>query len=209
MEPAAEPAVEPAAAPGAAKDKSRFDAAPRSIRGHLSSKGGGIEIDEVLVETGLASAELEQVGPIRIGRIVRDEKGRLGLEEIRLVQGDPKDPILDLSGNLNDVLELRDFAVLAGGKSLLTHLELELAAGELVAFANAEGGVLFLGVADDGTAIGLDDELLGTAPFEGPRKVRIGRFLLRLLRFVPPYWLQMLAAAALIFFRESTARPRS
>jgi len=97
--------------PGAAKGKSRLDATPRSIKGHLSSREGGIEIDEVLVETGLASAELEQVGPIRIGRIVRDEKGRLGLEEIRLVQGDPKDPILDLSGNLNDVLELRDFSL--------------------------------------------------------------------------------------------------
>jgi hypothetical protein len=37
--------------------------------------------------------------------------GRLRLEDIRLVQGDPKDPILDLTGNLNDTLELRDFSL--------------------------------------------------------------------------------------------------
>ncbi len=97
--------------PGAAKGKSRFDVAPRSIKGRVSSKEGGFEIDDVVVETGLASVELENVGPIRIGQIARDEKGRLRLEDIRLVQGDPKDPILDLTGNLNDALELRDFSL--------------------------------------------------------------------------------------------------
>jgi hypothetical protein len=97
--------------PGAEKGKSRFDLAPRSIQGRVSSKEGGFEIDEVIVETGLASVELEKIGPIRIGEIVRDEKGHLRLEDIRLVQGDPKDPTLDLAGNLNDALELRDFSL--------------------------------------------------------------------------------------------------
>ncbi len=97
--------------PGAAKDKSRFDLAPRSIKGRVLSKNGGFEIEEVIVETGLASVELEKVGPIQIGEIARDEKGRLRFEDIRLVQGDPKDPILDLTGNLNDALELRDFSL--------------------------------------------------------------------------------------------------
>jgi hypothetical protein len=97
--------------PGAAKGKSRFEMAPRSIKGRLSGMVGEFEIDDVVVETGLASVELENVGPIRIGQIARDEKGRLRLEDIRLVQGDPKDPILDLTGNLNDALELRDFSL--------------------------------------------------------------------------------------------------
>ena len=97
--------------PGAAKGKTRFDLAPRAIKGRVSGKVGGFEIDDVVVETGLASIELETLGPIRIGQIARDEKGRLRFEDIRLVQGDPKDTILDLTGNLNDALELRDFSL--------------------------------------------------------------------------------------------------
>jgi hypothetical protein len=97
--------------PGAAKGKSRFDVAPRSIKGRVSSKEGGFEIVDVVVETGLVSVELENLGPIRIRQIARDDKGLLRFEDIRLVQGDPKDPILDLTGNLNDALELRDFSL--------------------------------------------------------------------------------------------------
>ena len=97
--------------PGAAKGKSRFDLAPHSIKGRLSGKAGGFEIVDVVVETGLASIDLESLGPIRIGQIARDEKGHLRFEDIRLVQGDPKDPILDLTGNLNDALELRGFSL--------------------------------------------------------------------------------------------------
>jgi hypothetical protein len=51
------------------------------------------------------------VGPIRIGGIAHDEKGLLRIEDIRLVQGDPKDPILDLTGNLNDALQLRGLSL--------------------------------------------------------------------------------------------------
>ena len=97
--------------PGAAKAKSPFDMAPRSIKGRLAGKVGEIEIDDVVVETGLASIELANLGPIRIGQIARDEKGRLRLVDIRLVQGDPKNPILDLTGNLDDALELRDISL--------------------------------------------------------------------------------------------------
>jgi hypothetical protein len=94
--------------PGTGKNSSGFDPAPRSIKGHVSSKDEGFEVDRVFLETGLASIELAHVGPIRIGQIGRDEEGHLRLEGIRLVQGDPTDPILDLTGHLNDALKLRD-----------------------------------------------------------------------------------------------------
>jgi uncharacterized protein involved in outer membrane biogenesis len=97
--------------PDKAKRKSRFDPAPRSIKGHLSSKGDGFEIDRVFVETGFASIELAHLGPVRIGLIGRDQDGHLRFEDIRLVQGDPQDPILDLTGHLNDVLKLRKFSL--------------------------------------------------------------------------------------------------
>ena len=97
--------------PGAPKGRSRFDLAPRSIEGRVSSRADGFEIDDVIVETGLAAVELKDVGPIRIGTIARDEMGRLRFDDIRLVQGDPKDPILDLTGNLNDALAMKDFSL--------------------------------------------------------------------------------------------------
>ena len=97
--------------PGTAVEKSHFDVTLRSIKGQVLRKEGSFEINKVIVETGNASIELEKVGPIRIGEIARDEKGLLRLEDIRLVQGDPNDPIFDLTGNLNDALELRDFSL--------------------------------------------------------------------------------------------------
>jgi uncharacterized protein involved in outer membrane biogenesis len=97
--------------PGSAAGQSPLELAPRSIRGRVSSREGGFEIDDVVVETGLAALELQEIGPIRIARIARDEEGRLRFEGIRLVQGDARDPTLDLSGHLNDVLALRDFAL--------------------------------------------------------------------------------------------------
>lgn len=97
--------------PDALKGTSRFDLAPRSIEGRVSNRAKGFDVDNVMVETGLAAIELKKVGPIRVGKIARDENGRLRLEDIRLVQGDPKDPILDLTGNLNDALALEDFSL--------------------------------------------------------------------------------------------------
>jgi len=80
-------------------------------RGRLSSRAGGFEIDEAVVETGLASVRLEEIGPIRIGQIARDTQGRLGFEDIELVQGDVQDPMLTLTGHLHNVLALRDYAL--------------------------------------------------------------------------------------------------
>jgi len=96
---------------GTAVEKSRFNVTLHSIKGRVLRKEGDLEIDKVIVETDNASIELAKVGPIRIGKIARDEMGHLRLENIRLVQGDPKDPILDLTGNLNNTLELRDFSL--------------------------------------------------------------------------------------------------
>jgi hypothetical protein len=122
--------------PGATKGQSRFDLTPRSIKGRVSSTAGGFEIDDVVVETSLAAVELKTLGPIRIGEIARDEKGRLRFEDIRLVQGDPKDPIFDLTGNLKDALALKDFslhgvigadddAVTAHGSALVGNTDLD------------------------------------------------------------------------------------
>jgi len=132
--------------PGAPKGTSRFDVAPRSIEGRISSKADGFEVDDVIVETGLAAVELKNVGPIRIGEIARDEDWRLRLGDIRLVQGDPKDPILDLTGNLNDVLKLSDFSLAGsfrlGMAGVLTGRHDEAGVGALrgkVALSDASG----------------------------------------------------------------------
>ena len=97
--------------PGAARSAAPLDLAPRAIRGRLSSRAGGFEIDEAVIETGLASFDLEEIGPIRIGQIARDAQGRLRFEDIELVQGDAKDPMLTLTGHVHNVLALRDYGL--------------------------------------------------------------------------------------------------
>jgi hypothetical protein len=97
-----------AAAEAASDSSAPLDLAPRAIRGRLSSREGGFEIDEAVVEIGLASVLLQEIGSIRIGRIARDTQGRLDFEDIELVQGDIKDPKLTLNGHLHDVLAMRD-----------------------------------------------------------------------------------------------------
>ena len=96
---------------GIASETSRFDIAPRAIEGRIVSRAGGLEIDDLHVETGLAAVELHTIGPMRIGSIVRDAQGRLRLEDIRLVQGDPKDPALDLTAQLDDAIALEGFSI--------------------------------------------------------------------------------------------------
>jgi hypothetical protein len=101
---------------------SGLDPTPRAIKGRILGGRGGFEIDRVFVETGLASIQLAQIGPVRIGSIGRDADGRLRLEDIRLVQGDPKDPMLDFTARLKDALEFKGFSLSGAFKFSLAHL---------------------------------------------------------------------------------------
>ncbi len=94
-----------------AAHRSQFALDLKGLHGRIL---GGIEefiVDDLVFEMGLAEVELEEIGPIRVGRVVRDDNGRLGFLGIRLVQGPPQDPLLDLSGDLKDVLQLQDFSL--------------------------------------------------------------------------------------------------
>jgi len=66
-------------------------------------------LENFTIRTNAASGELSKIGPIWIERITRNEDGLLGLKGIRVLSGPIEDPVFDLSGNMNDTLQLKGF----------------------------------------------------------------------------------------------------
>lgn len=85
---------------------SSFDVELKAAHGKISGGIDGIILKELVLSTNIASANLRDIGPISVDRIVRDKSGRIALGGIRLVQGPADDPVLDLSGDLKDTLDL-------------------------------------------------------------------------------------------------------
>lgn len=74
------------------------------FRGHLEGAFEQLSLSDTIVRTNVASVELAEVGPISIGRIVKDKDGRLGLQDIQVRNGPPDRPTLRLHGHVDDLL---------------------------------------------------------------------------------------------------------
>lgn len=83
---------------------SALDIDLRSVKGKVVGALDSLEIRDLLLSTNIASAELGQIGPISVARIVRDKEGRLGLFGLRLLEGDPEKPVFDLTGDIRDAI---------------------------------------------------------------------------------------------------------
>lgn len=88
---------------------SRLDFTPRAVSGHASGAWKDLTVDNVLIETNLAALTLTQVGPISIGKIRRSPDGLLQLLDVKLVEGDAKDPVLDVTGKIDNALLMSDW----------------------------------------------------------------------------------------------------
>lgn len=126
---------------------SALDIRVGSATGKIWGSLKALSVSDVQVSTNLASAQLAEIGPIRVGTIARDSAGRLAFLDVHLVQGDPAQPVLDLTGDFHDVIGLRDLAFGgsfnidpvaalsgpsgAGGPRLLGEIEVSDAGGEL------------------------------------------------------------------------------
>jgi hypothetical protein len=133
--------------------------APRHISGQLSGEAAKLEIDALTVDTGLADIDLAQIGPISVSRVKRDTEGRVQLEGVRLLQGDPSDPMIDLSGDVEDLLRLS--GITAAGTFALT-------LAPLLGFpASADLGVLRGSVALSDATGALEVETLDAATGTG------------------------------------------
>ncbi|MCZ6773646.1 MAG: hypothetical protein O7G83_16935, partial [Proteobacteria bacterium] len=63
-------------------------------------------VNQFFLFTNVAAAELNHIGPIDLGQVVRDLDGKLGLLGIRILKGPEDDRIFDFSGEITDVLDL-------------------------------------------------------------------------------------------------------
>ena len=77
------------------------------FRGHLEGTVGHLSLSETIIQTNVANVELEEIGPISIGRVVKDKEGRVGLQDIRVLHGPPERPSLQLEGRIDDLLGFR------------------------------------------------------------------------------------------------------
>jgi len=88
-----------------------FDVEVQRFAGLIKGDRERFFITELVVQTNVASGELQRIGPIHIERVVKDPEGRLGLLGIKVQSGDPDDPVYAFSGNLRDTLQLKDIDV--------------------------------------------------------------------------------------------------
>jgi len=87
---------------------SALDLELRSIDGRLVGGSDGMQIKELELSTNIASAELRDIGPITIEQIVRGDDGELGLLGLRLVEQSDGNTVLDMSGEIRDVIDMSD-----------------------------------------------------------------------------------------------------
>ena len=77
-----------------------FEIDVTGVKGQISGFLDRLEVERLFVSTNVASAELHDIGPITIGRIVRDPDGRLGILDIKILDGPKDNPVVNFSAPL-------------------------------------------------------------------------------------------------------------
>jgi len=75
-----------------------------ALRGKVQGSMEALTVESLVLSTNLTSAEIREIGPIRVERLTRDGEGRLVLSGVRILAGDSAAPSLDLRGRIDDLL---------------------------------------------------------------------------------------------------------
>jgi|GEM_PF-2995047 len=89
------------------------------ITARLTGGLKALEMTDGWITTNLFSDALPSFGPISAGAVRRDDKGRIEVEDIRVLAGPAGDRTFDLTGRVGDLLQLSDFR-LSGEVSIPT-----------------------------------------------------------------------------------------
>jgi AsmA family protein len=76
----------------------------QALRGEVQGSVTALTVEGLVLSTNLTSADIREIGPIRVERLTRDGEGRLVLSGVRILAGDPAAPSLDLRGRIDDLL---------------------------------------------------------------------------------------------------------
>lgn len=80
------------------------------IETHIVSDGSALEFKSLNFATNAFDQGLERVGPVTIGKILRTPEGTLAMDDISLKAGPQDAPYLDATGDIGDLLQLKDLA---------------------------------------------------------------------------------------------------
>ena len=75
-----------------------------ALRGEVKGSAAALTLEGLVFSTNLTAADIQEIGPISVERLVRDSQGLLALSGVRILAGDPEAPSLDLSGRIDDLL---------------------------------------------------------------------------------------------------------
>ncbi|WP_306147740.1 MULTISPECIES: AsmA-like C-terminal region-containing protein [unclassified Roseibium] len=84
-----------------------------ALAGEIYGPLNDLAIRNAQVKTNAAILDIETIGPISVGHIVKSEDGRVGLQELTINNGTDGGPNLTLAGQIDDVIAL-DGITLAG-----------------------------------------------------------------------------------------------
>lgn len=85
-----------------------MDVKVREFRGRVKGSAKELALEELQLVTNIVSADLKEIGPVEIGRIMHGSDGKLRLENIRIRDGPEDAPYLDIAGNIGDALDFKD-----------------------------------------------------------------------------------------------------
>ena len=91
-----------------AADQTILNIGMTGYSGRIVGDRSAIGIEDAIVKTNAANLEIKEIGPISIGRIVKDRDDRIGLLGIRILDGPPERPTLVLEGAVGDLLGFSD-----------------------------------------------------------------------------------------------------
>ncbi|WJS05818.1 AsmA family protein [Roseibium aggregatum] len=105
-----------------------------ALRGSLSA----LKIESAVVRTNVALLDLNEIGPISVGRVVKSLENSVALEEILIRQGPKSSPYLTLTGRIADLIAFSGID-LAGSYRIPTSLLFGYGAQDLPELGQIEG----------------------------------------------------------------------
>jgi len=108
-------------APLTAEPSSAFAVNVEKISGKVSGPLKALAVDHAIITTDAVLLEFDEIGPISVGRVVKSDDDKVGLEDITVLDGPDDAPYLTMKGKVDDILAFRG-ADLSGSYSFPTAL---------------------------------------------------------------------------------------
>ncbi|MGI9482057.1 MAG: AsmA family protein [Hyphomicrobiales bacterium] len=87
-----------------------FNLSVTGFSGEIAGQAGNVIVKDFHLETNAFDADLQEIGPISVDKVVRDEAGRIGLEGVTVLAGPKGNPTVEVKGTITNALQLEGFS---------------------------------------------------------------------------------------------------